>query len=515
MHRHSKKIVFWIIAIITAIAFVGFYYSPWLARRIHYLKKQPYSGYPSLIPQVQRTFAVRFDPSYYYRGERPAKLAETLARQWAEAGINLVFYRAYDPRFGSFYKTKYQLNEMGEFGRYDLLKEVMKACRRCGIRVFAWIPVLNHAGAWNPHPHWRSKTKNGEDYTEKGLEFPLCARNPEVRQWWGGFLDDFLENYPQIDGVDFGEPVVSWKTGQACYCEHCKNAYERHSAELQPAEIRAQALTELLTRDIARVHRAGKLACVTSVQPAWSDGELQSPSAYRNTTGFDLTAVLRAEDQGAPDIICPEFIWQEMKSRYQTQTIGRAVFTPEWTESAVQQFLQWLDTPIEVVAHLELTDFPEAPVTSQDLLASIGSALCGGAQGIDIYSSHLIDEKEAWLPLPSSVNSSVTRECLVLYDQIGLSDAIQVGELLRHFDVKVELRPIAEYSSGTLSGYDNIFYVGTDSEAVIPGTFLDDLPFYYIGVIGNLVICLVRVRSPTILMRLRCFVKVNGLVANY
>lgn len=183
-----------------------------------------YVEYPSLFPTLTRTVAIRFDPSYHYTGKRPGQIAAALGAQWSSAGVTRVLYRAYDPQYGAFYRTEYTYNEMGDFGRFDLLEKILFECHKRDIEVYAWFPVLNHAGAWNAHPEWREKGVSGEDYREEdtGLLYPLCTRKPPVRKWWLGFLNDFLVTYPDIDGVDFGEPVVSGRAGARVTARHVR-----------------------------------------------------------------------------------------------------------------------------------------------------------------------------------------------------------------------------------------------------------------------------------------------------
>jgi len=437
-----------------------------------------YINYPSLLPVIDHPVSIRFDPSFYYdRGQRPKSLAENLARNWSAAGVNLVFYRAYDPRYGAFYRTTYQYNHMGDYGKYDLLKWVIKECHLRQIRVFAWFPVLNHAVAWQKKPQWRAKTSEGKDYSATGLRYPLCARNAEVRSWWYGFISDFLEHYPKIDGIDLGEPIVSWKEGEACHCIHCQKALNQCSSTLGATEIRAQALTEILGESTALVHKAGKKVSITTVQTAIESGRLLPPKKFMKMTGFDLLSVLHSEDDRTPDIICPEFLWQSFKSSAGNDSAA-SIFTPEWTGKAVRQFLNWIDTPVQVITHVEITDFPDVKVNDIDLKATLCAAINGGATGIDVYSSNELDKKDAWSALLAIKNVSRKKQCLVLYDKDGgLNDAIQAGELLRHFNTNISLQPLEEYTSGTIEKYDAVFYVGVVSNATIPAGFLKDLSY--------------------------------------
>lgn len=434
------------------------------------------TDYPSLVPEIQRTMAVRFDPSFYYKGERPKKLAAKLAKCWKSAGINLVFYRAYDPKYGAFYRTKYNLNLEGEFGKYNLLKHIIRECHARNIRVFAWLPVLNHFGAWEAHPEWRAKRPGGEDFSDIGLEFPLCARVPEVQAWWYGFVADLLKNYPGIDGIDFGEPVVSWKKGDACYCERCSKAMEAFGADMPPDEIRAQPLTNLLKKSIALTGLAGRQTSVTFVVPAFSSGEIFNLEQKRVLTGFDLESLLHADTDEIPDIICPEFLWQEWKSRYPGVQGSSQPFTPEWTEQAFRFFLREIDIPIQVLIHLEITDFPKVEVHTSAFEASLEAALEGGASGFDVYDSSQLEEKGAWPVLARFKDKSKKKNCLILYDEeSNHNDAIQTGELLRHFHTEITFQSLSSYTPGAIHKYDNVFYVGTEWKTSIPDSLIEDV----------------------------------------
>ena len=452
----KKKSVFILLIIIASLTFVGGI--ELIVSRLKQRNIPPYLKYPSLRPQISRTISIRFDPSYYYNlHQRPKALAKELVRKWSDNGVNLVFYRAYDPRYGSFYRTKYKYNRMGDFGKYDLLSKVLKACHSHQIRIFAWFPVLNHAGAWERKPLWRTKTIGGSDYSVAGYEFPLNPESYEVQSWWHGFLSDFLNNYPEIDGVDFGEPVVSWGGKQRVTGKQTK------------------ALTRLLGDSTELVHKAQKSVCITITQTASPSGELVSFQELKKITGFDLLGVLRAKGSRTPDIVCPEFIWQEMRSR-----IGRdgsaSVFNPAWVEKAVRQFMRWVEPRVEVIAHIELTDFPNVKVNAAHLKQAFQAAIQGGAGAVDVYSSHQLDIKKAWPVISEARNITSTKRCLVLFDQEGgKNDAIQIGELLRHFKTDVFLKSMDEYEPGIMKEYEFIFYLGTFSGASIPKAFLNDM----------------------------------------
>lgn len=431
---------------------------------------------PSLKPKPGHVAAVRFDPSFHYdRKMRPENLAASLAQKWAEAGINLVFFRAYDPRHGAFYRTEYRFNAMGDFGRYDLLGHVLEACHARGIRVFAWLPVLNHAGAWEANASWRTLIADGAPYTVEGLNFPLCARQPEARTWWSGFIEDLLDGYPALDGIDLAEPVVSWRPDDACHCDLCRKALTKADTPEARSEIRAEALSEVLQESIALIRHHGKQVCITSIQGADASGDLLPLQEMRRITGLDLEKIVQADIDHLPDFLCPEFLWQEHRSHF----LSPSKFDPRWTQGAVRSFLQQVDRPIPVVAHVEITDFPGVTVSGEDLERALEAAMAGGAAGVDVYNADQLDRKSAWDAFEAAAQPP-RKQCLVLFDQSegeedGENDARQVAALLGHFNASAVVKPISSYGPAELDSYDTVFYVGTASDTAIPDAFLQDL----------------------------------------
>lgn len=71
---------------------------------------------------------------------------------------------------------------------------------------------------------------------------------------------------------------------------------------------------------------------------------------------------------------------------------------------------------------------------------------------------------------------------LVLYDvakgtqfeKLGRGYAVMLGNLLGHFDARVQLLPVGEYTSGLTQQVDATFYLGTVHNSEIPQAFLQD-----------------------------------------
>ena len=171
--------------------------------------------FTTLLPEINRMVGLRFDPSFFYdRGVTARELAKEQVTIWHRAGVNTIFFRVYDPTYGASYRTSLPYNKETDYGKQNLLHYVLKEAHARGMKVFAWLTVLNHKGVWDENPQWRVLQKNGQFYRFESLPYPLCARQPEVQQWWLRIVDDLLDAYPDLDGIDIAEPAISWREGK-------------------------------------------------------------------------------------------------------------------------------------------------------------------------------------------------------------------------------------------------------------------------------------------------------------
>jgi hypothetical protein len=314
-------------------------------------------------------------------------------------------------------------------------------------------------------------TPQGEDHRAPGREFPLCPRNMDALSWWLGFIGNILESYPNLTGIDLAEPVVSWEAGKACYCDKCIQSFE--TSLLSPEESRAQPLTFLLGQTIHTVRKTGKKVSLTFVAGSHRSGKLKSQEEMMRQTGFDLAGILSLPLENRPDILCPKFIWQEWASRYPE---NGDIFSPEWSAAAYSEFISGLDVPIDVLPHIEITDFSHVQVSREHLSISLRSLLQAGADGFDISSSSQLDRKDAWPALLGLEQCFKNQSCLVLYDPgDNRNDAIQIGELIRHFHTDVNIQPLDEYCRGLINQYDHVFYAGSIKGSPIPAMLSEDL----------------------------------------
>lgn len=60
------------------------------------------------------------------------------------------------------------------------------------------------------------------------------------------------------------------------------------------------------------------------------------------------------------------------------------------------------------------------------------------------------------------------------YTKLGMSYAIMLRNLLGHFDSKVDMVAVQNYTAGQLSGYDATFYLGSYYDNPVPAAFMTD-----------------------------------------
>jgi hypothetical protein len=338
--------------------------------------------------------SVRFDAGYYYgTGKTVRQLADELTRSWADKGVNLVYYYAYNRVYGARYRTSYPGNIMEDFGRQDLLRYMLDAAHSRGMKVVAWFYGPQHKQMWEKHSAWREKMANGRDYRPGADSYYLCVRNPEVINWWLGFIDDVLTTYPDIDGVDVSEAQIDAWGDNACYCKSCRSQFSveyprQRTGSAAWHQFRADGLTRLMlaTSRLARGH--GKQSHITTVFTARSDGALMPASVIRDATGFDLDAILASADR--PHVIQAELIWQQWAATYN----NRVTFTPDWTRQAVLQAKNMVAGRSAVTAHVEVTDFGGGGLDGPQIGTTVAAAVAADPYGIDIYDAHLIDQTE-------------------------------------------------------------------------------------------------------------------------
>jgi uncharacterized protein YdaL len=416
-----------------------------------------------------RLQGIRFDPSYYYNLNRPVeKFLDSMITSWGSNGINTVFIKPYDPQYGAVYRTHYAFNRQTDYGKNDFLKTFLRIAHKNNLRVIAWLPVLEHKGAWDGKPEWRIKDSSGQELLPFADRHFLCGNNPEVRAWWHGFILDIMKRYPEIDGFDFAEPASVWKNRIACSCAECKKSFGTESSAFSSVSIdkRAGTLTDLLLESCVMVRDAKKISCVTIIPSVTRTGNVLPFSDQKLLSGMDPDKLLNSPSH--PDWISLEILWQQWADTYNDP----GSFTPTWTKAAMEQVHSMVNGRAHLIAHVEMTPLGVVEVSPSELGTSIVAAQQGGAHSIELYDSHLADSLQAWDAIREAWHTRSDRKAFIFYDNDGLGLARQIATLFGHFDVRTNVIPLDSFAVSGVQHTDLIAYLGTRHDAVLPPEFV-------------------------------------------
>jgi hypothetical protein len=352
-----------------------------------------------LKPVQPRTFikGVTLDPWAYGKSSLSGReLAEKLAERYRQNGVNTVFFYAYNVNQGAAYQTRYRGATISDWGRQDLLKDILVSCHARGVRVVAWIYSGRDKAMWKKHPEWRERTRDGKEYNPLRLHaaFFLCPRNPEVREWYTGLLTDLGRRYPELDGIELCEPVVNWFGDQACYCQVCNREFAREHPGEQPAteawrRFRAEGMTAFLSGCMRAIAQQGIDSYIMTLSDAWSNGAILSPRMQSDESGLDMEALL--DGPHPPDWVNYEIIWQQWAAIRGTQ-----VFNYDWAEQTARRLARRTDGRARVMFHLELTDFGSQHMTPAKMAETIRRVEVVHPSGIECYHSFAIDSRGGW-----------------------------------------------------------------------------------------------------------------------
>ncbi len=343
---------------------------------------------------------VTLDPwPYGWQGLSAKVLAESLAERYARNGVNTVFFYAYNVKEGAAYWTRYPGATVSEWGRQDLLKEVLEACHARKLRVVAWMYSGRDRAMWTKHPSWRERMKDGRAYNPLRLHatYFLCPRNPEVREWYAGLLRDLAQRYPTLDGIELSEPLVNWWGDTACYCDYCARSFaSRYPGKPlggpEWRQNRTEGLTEFMTECMGAISGQGVDAYVLTICDAWNNGALLTSPRQAEESGFDLDALL--DSPHPPDSVNFEVIWQQWAALYGTQ-----VFNYDWASETAQRLKNRVDGRARTIIHVEITDFGNQHMTPEKTAETIRHVMTAHPDGVECYHSAALDRKSAWTVL--------------------------------------------------------------------------------------------------------------------
>lgn len=228
--RDGERVVFWTA---TPIGDKGYERYPYLAQALMELGLEPRAATRGLWAFFDSSYRLRADPEY-------------LANRWRRAGIGALHVAAWH-----YWEP--------DTGRDGWLRNLVEACHRRAIHVYAWIEFPHVSEAfWNAHPQWREKTATGQDAhldwrRLMNLADPDCAAAVESG------LRSLLERF-DWDGVNLAELYFESLEGYlnpARFTPFNDRVRKEFQAEtgLDPAEFYNPASRAYHARDAAPMRR--------------------------------------------------------------------------------------------------------------------------------------------------------------------------------------------------------------------------------------------------------------------
>jgi hypothetical protein len=363
-----------------------------------------YGLFSYAAPEIR---GLRVDPSYFYglyEGQNEDYIADQVITKAVAANVNTLFLYAYNPSNGAFYQTDYPMTEVEiGYGRTQVFQKIYQLALQHQMKVIAVFPITDFNSVWEQKPEWRSKLRDGSDYRPFPHSYYLSAWHPEYRKWIRGFVRDMLTRFPDLYAIEAVEPTVDcfWMM-ESDYNPHSNQEFfKRHPdgtlGDGNWKKFRAQGITDLLAIMSEEAHAKGVLSGVVQTWPANADGTLFSKDLVRDEIGFDIEGILGLQGNQKMDLIIGELMWQQWKAEH-----GTAVFVPEWTLRASQDFIRLVAGRSFPILHIEISGWIGQNSTVYPTIDEFHRSLQiirDIAPGIDIYDHSQIENQNAWQAL--------------------------------------------------------------------------------------------------------------------
>jgi len=150
-----------------------------------------------------------------------------------------------------------------DLGTRDLLAETIAACQPRGIRTVAYIST-GHKLAWSmvtrDYPQYAQRVRPGggpsRDHMYVGEDHGTVCWNTPYRQAYLDLVEHVARDYA-VDGLYFDtwRPFYFWPGRKLCYCEGCRDGFQRASGKAIPWHEREEDYTAEDQAVIEEYHR--------------------------------------------------------------------------------------------------------------------------------------------------------------------------------------------------------------------------------------------------------------------
>lgn len=180
---------------------------------------------------------------FHFPGWHPLILSkidvQSIINTLKEAKVEVLVFYARCCMGYSYYNTKFGTKHPN-IGEHDLLREVIDAGHRAGIRVVAYFGGLWDRNDGDLHPEWIQRTAQGKKIRDWLSYWRLCPNS--------GFTDLMLKQIQEvahyeadglfIDMVVIGQGFYPPHDRAGCFCEICQEDYRKTYGEDMPLEVK-------------------------------------------------------------------------------------------------------------------------------------------------------------------------------------------------------------------------------------------------------------------------------------
>ena len=186
--------------------------------------------------------------------------AEALARTMVEMHANTVRVATMG-KYATVQNVRFSTHP--DLGARDVLAETIAACKPRGIRTVAYIST-GHKLAWSmvtrDYPEYGQRVRPGggpdRQHMYVGEDHGTVCWNTPYRKAFLDLLEHVVRDYA-VDGVYFDtwRPFYFWPGLKLCYCEGCRNGFQRASGKAIPWHEKEGDYTEQERGIIADYHK--------------------------------------------------------------------------------------------------------------------------------------------------------------------------------------------------------------------------------------------------------------------
>ena len=202
-----------------------------------------------LIDAYQPPFAPKFEYD-----------AEALARTMVEMHANTVRISTMG-KYATIQGVRFSTHP--DLGARDVLAETIAACKPRGIRTVAYIST-GHKLAWSmvtkDYPEYAQRVRPGggpdRQHMYVGEDHGTVCWNTPYRKAYLDLVEHVVRDYA-VDGVYFDtwRPFYFWPGLKVCYCDGCRNGFQRASGKAIPWHEREADYTQQDHEVIAEYHQ--------------------------------------------------------------------------------------------------------------------------------------------------------------------------------------------------------------------------------------------------------------------